>query len=267
MMGVSWELIWLCEHAFKEEHIARCERLCSALHLQGGRLKRVTNALDLLQPYLKPQLANWAIIADWRETEALAEVLWSGNQTATLPFGPPMFTIVECENHMQLSQASFLAEKVKDHVHIIIMPVCHENILGTCLNGIIKKYVSNFQRKLADVKVDHQKQQFEQMEVNIGEQIKPLLTNEGVREHQEEASVACRTTAAEFVAFEQSFKMNLRRVDKPSVSEHDNHRVGISEQRRKIKLKEILLQFGMPLQTLGEPSAPQLEVNDDAESS
>jgi len=252
---VSWELIWCCEHAFKEENGARCERLCCAIRAHGGCLKCVTKAVDLPQPYLKPQLDRWALLADWHEAETLAEILWNGNHAATLPFGPPMFTIIECENNKQLSQASVLAETVKGHVDIIIMPVCDENILGTCLNGIIKKYVSNFETKLAIVKVDHQKP------------VKPLITNDGVGEYHEERSLACRTTAAEFVAFEQSFKMNLRRVDKPSVSEHDNHRVGISEQRRKIKLKEILLQFGMPLQTLGEPSAPQLEVNDDAESS
>jgi len=256
MTEVHWELIWCCEHAFTDEYMARCKRLCSALHLYGGRLKRVTKALDLPQPYLKPQLAHWALIADLREAETLAEILWNGNQTATPPFGPPMFTIVECKNSMQLSQGSVLAEKVKDHVDIIIMPVCHENIFGTCLNGIIKKYVGNFQRKLDNVKEDHQKQQLEQMEEKKGEPIKPFLTNEGVREHRQEASLACRTTAVEFVAFEKPLKMNRRRADEPSVSEHDNHRVGISEQRTNTKLNEILSQFGMPPQTLGEPSAP-----------
>jgi len=168
-------------------------------------LKRVTKAVDLPQPYLKPQLAQWALIADWHEAEAFAEILWNNNQAATLPFGPPMFIIIECENNTQLSQASVLAEKVKDHVDVIIMPVCHEHILGTCLNNIIKKYVSKFQGKVANVKMKHQKHNLEQMEVvKIRE---PINTKEGVREYQEEASSACRRTASDFVAIEQPLKI------------------------------------------------------------
>jgi len=212
----------------------------------------VTKAVDLPQPYLKPQLAQWALIADWHEAEAFAEILWNNNQAATLPFGPPMFIIIECENNTQLSQASVLAEKVKDHVDVIIMPVCHETILGTCLNGIIKKYVSNFQKQLANVQEDHQEQQLDHMEVKRREPIRPLLTDEGVSENQEEVSLACRTTAADFVAFEQPLPMDLRRADKPSVSGKNNHRVSISEQHMKIELKEAILRFGMP----EEPSAP-----------
>jgi len=34
----------------------------------------------------------------------------------------------------------------------------------------------------------------------------------------------------------------------------------------KSQLKDIILKFGMPLQTLGEPSASQLNVNDVAEN-
>jgi len=264
MTEVNWELIWCCEQAFEARHTAQCKSLCCILRAYAGRLKGMQKAFDLPRPQLKPELPRWAIITDWPEAEALVEILWNGNEGSTCSFGPPMFVVIECNNSVQLSQASVLAEKVKDYVDVIIMPVCHEHILGTCLNNIIKKYVSKFQGKVANVKMKHQKHNLEQMEVvKIRE---PINTKEGVREYQEEASSACRRTASDFVAIEQPLKMNLWRVDKPSVSELGNHCLSISEQQMKSQLKDIILKFGMPLQTLGEPSASQLNVNDVAEN-
>lgn len=192
----------------------------------------------------------WALITDWREAQPLAEVLWTGDLAPTLPFGPPMWTVILCQSEVQLYRASNLARRLKDRVNTII-PVLCDSIPVKLLGGIIWKYFSNFQSTPTKVK---EKQQRKQMEENYGECMKQLPTEEstdGVSDCEDQASLACSMTAGVSIC-EQPMKISLQDT------QFNAHEVEASSG-----LQAILLHHGMPQQPLGALTPSLLHLNND----
>jgi hypothetical protein len=149
----------------------------------------VKKAAHLIQPQHAPRSAQWALITDWREAQPLTEVLWTGDLAPTLPFGPPLWTVVLCQSELQFYRASSLASKLKDQVKTII-PVLCERIPVKLFGGIIWKYFTDFQSTPTKVK---EKQQRKQMEEKYGECMNQLPTEEStsdVNECEDRSSLA-----------------------------------------------------------------------------